>query len=127
MKLLQTLAEAFQLVPITPRPGGQIAPYRPPGTASQSTAPSRSIPKLIAARGVEQCFRCGQRSSLEQLIYEYRGMYFGGDCIGRVLILELEHPGINTEALQQELIKDMKRFRALGLARSARRIMRENA
>jgi hypothetical protein len=85
------------------------------------------IPVLMEARGVEQCFRCGQRAVHDQLIYAYRGMHFGGDCIGRVLILERENPGIQDAALQEELVRDMKRFRALGMARAARRMMRDNS
>jgi hypothetical protein len=85
------------------------------------------IPQMLEARGVEQCYRCGQRAVKEQVIYNYRGMFFGGDCIGRALIIERQQPGISTTLLQEELVRDMKRFRALGMARSARRLMRENS
>lgn len=87
--------------------------------------PQVEIPVLFEARGVERCTRCGQRAQKEQFFYAYRGMYFGADCVGRVLILERQYPGLSTPLLEEELVRDMQRFRAFGMARSARRIMRE--
>jgi hypothetical protein len=88
---------------------------------------SLPVPQLLSARGTELCQRCGRRSTPQQLIYSHRGMYFGGECIGRVLIIEREKPRLADEELRTELSRDMTRFRALGLARTAERMLRENS
>jgi hypothetical protein len=133
MGMLQRLTDAISGPATVPRANNlpavrseiafiEEAPARPSRPTQQL-----EIPEMLSARGTEQCFRCGQRAQSQQLIYAYRGMHFGGDCIGRALIIEREKPGIGTTQLQDELVRDMKRFRALGMARAAQRMMKENS
>jgi hypothetical protein len=136
MGFLQKLSDVAKkqiLTPIEPQlPAVRTVPRQvihpePQYAPRPAPADEEDVPVMFEARGVEQCYRCGQRAVKEQLIYAYRGMFFGGDCVGRVLIIERERPGINTHDLQEALVRDMKKFRALGMARSARRMMRENS